>query len=135
MRPHALTTLTLAVLLSAACSSKSSTGTCDGACAHYLKCKSADNPENRNACLPECAKRSLSADELRQFEQTDCAAAIAQVEEQSGGGGGTAGGGGGSNDCQGCVWDGTSCTYYSQGNWGAGAFSGAAIGCDAKCCQ
>lgn len=44
------------------------------------------------------------------------------------------GGGGGGNDCTGCVWDGTSCTYYSQSNWGQGPWSGAAISCNPACC-
>jgi hypothetical protein len=51
------------------------------------------------------------------------------------GGGSTTGGNTGGSQCDGCVWDGSACTWYSQSNWGAGPFSGAASECDPACCR
>ena len=115
-------------------SSSSAVATCDDACAHYLTCKGADDAANRQQCNSDCAGMGLSSDQLSQFTQSDCASAIATVE---GTGQTTGGGGGGSagSDCNGCTWDGSSCIWLSQSNWGAGPYSGAASSCDAKCCQ
>ena len=108
----------------------SAVATCDDACAHYLGCKGADDATNRQQCNSDCAGMGLSSDQLLQFTQSDCASAIATVE----GTGGQSQGGGGS-DCNGCTWDGSSCIWLSQSNWGSGAYSGAYTSCDAKCCQ
>ena len=145
MRTMTIIAAVLSALLAVACSANyadgrgaAAKGTCDGACEHYLTCKGSDNTQNRQTCVASCGQKGLSADQLRQFEQQNCATAIAQVENNAQGGGGGGGGSGsssGGSDCNGCVWDGSSCTWYSQSNWGAGAYSGAAISCEARCCQ
>lgn len=114
-------------------SGSSAVATCDDACAHYLTCKGADDAANRRQCTSDCAGMGLSSEQLAQFTQTDCTSAIAQVEGT--GDQGQGGGGSGSSDCNGCTWDGSSCIWLSQSNWGAGPYSGAYSTCDAKCCQ
>ena len=51
-----------------------------------------------------------------------------------GAGGGSSGSGSGGSDCNGCVWDGSACMWYSQSDWGAGDYSGAATECASSCC-
>jgi hypothetical protein len=120
---------------SAALPAGASAGTCDASCEHYLQCRAnGGNADAQQQCVAACAKMRLSSQQLSGFEQTDCASAIAIVEGQ----GGTQSGGAkksSSSACTGCVWDGSSCIWMSQSNWGAGAYSGAYSSCDAACCR
>jgi len=110
-------------------------GTCEGACRHYLKC--AGHPELLPQCVMACSAEGYGADFMGWFQSLDCASAItviAMLEAQSRG---LQGGQGASQskECDGCRWDGTSCAWYSQGNWGTNvAYSGAVITCDNACC-
>ena len=111
-------------------------GTCDGACAHYLMCKAAENTANRAQCNHICAGEGYTAQQLADFEQADCATAIAAIEgtggTTSGGttsGGTTSGGttsGGTATDCNGCQWDGSSCIWISPST---GLYQACGTGC------
>jgi len=109
-------------------------GTCDASCNHYLQCKGNYDPNAKSACLTKCAQMNLTQQQLLQYEATDCTTAIWQAENS----GGTSGNGGTStpksSECNGCVWDGSSCIWLSQSNWGAGPYSGAYSSCKAYCC-
>jgi len=66
------------------------TGTCEGACGHYMACKRVDEPATREACLSECREIFSSSETLREFERLDCEDVIGFVEGQSGRGPGQA---------------------------------------------
>lgn len=107
-------------------------GTCEAACRHYLECKGIADPVASQSCLAKCAQAGYAPQVLASYVQTDCASAITIVEGAPAAGGST--GGSGSKDCQGCVWDGSSCIWMSSGNWGSGPYSGASTACDPSCC-
>jgi hypothetical protein len=70
------------------------TGTCDGACRHYLRCKGESSPNVYGACVQECEMIFVEDDEpdsvsLGMFEQLDCPDAIGFVEGTSGRGPGS----------------------------------------------
>ena len=112
------------------------TGTCDSACQHYLQCKGINDPTTQNQCVTKCAQAGYKPQALDSFLKTDCASAIFIVEGSGNKAGGSAGGGGATTgkECQGCVWDGSSCIWMSSGNWGSGPYSGAYTACNAACC-
>ncbi len=107
-------------------------GTCAASCTHYLQCKGNVDPNAHPACVTKCQAMNLTQQQLSQYEATDCATAIWQAENA----GGTSGTGTkpSASECNGCVWDGSSCIWLSSGNWGAGPYSGAASSCKAYCC-
>jgi hypothetical protein len=118
---------------------------CDVFCNHYLGCKGIQDPNTWQACHGECLKANADPNLLYQYAQTDCATAVSMIDGngQQGGmqqqpqGGQQQQGGGprpGSKECDGCVRDGDSCVWVSQGNWGAGPYSGAAADCARSCC-
>lgn len=115
-------------------------GGCAGACTHLLGC--AGQPEQQAYCVSECGAAGHDATFLDWFLTTDCQTALTVVAMLAGGGdnaGGaqqaqTGGQAARSKDCDGCVWDGSSCTWYSESSWGQGAYSGALIGCASSCC-
>jgi len=103
-------------------------GSCDGACAHYLTCKQIDTPDNRSQCTQQCDGLGLTPDQLANYEATDCATAIADIDGTGSSGGGTGtSSGGGATDCKGCAWDGSSCIYLTGSN-------GDYFNCDSACC-
>lgn len=69
------------------------TGTCGGACAHYLACKAERghevNDSSRRTCELECAEVFSGVEALVAFESLSCEDAIAFVEGKSGRGPGT----------------------------------------------
>lgn len=95
--------LALCVLLAAACSRQPrperprlTTGTCEGACRHYMGCKRLDSPVVFDACVAECREiftegGESDRDSLRDYERLSCSAATAFVEGASGRGPGEAG--------------------------------------------
>jgi hypothetical protein len=110
---------------------------CERGCAHYLQCRGVTDERTFGACVQQCTRMRYSEADLASFERTDCAAAIAIVEgkqqapaqqqqqQQK------------SSECNGCVWDGSSCMWVSQSNWGTGPnspYSGAVSSCNAYCC-
>jgi len=93
-----------------------------------------DDERTMNACIQQCVKMRYSAADLASYQQTDCATAISIVE---GTGTQQQSSGSKSSECQGCVWDGSSCVWISQGNWGSGPnnpYSGAVSSCNSYCC-
>jgi hypothetical protein len=114
-------------------SNDASAGTCDNACQHYLACKGVNDPTTHNQCVNKCVQAGYKTEVLANFIKTDCASAIFIVEGQGNTGGGT-GGATTAKECQGCVWDGSSCIWMSSSNWGSGPYSGAWTACNAACC-
>lgn len=88
------------------------------------------------SCVVDCAVGGYDFAFLSWFESLDCASAVlvilaldAQQRGLSQQGGGSSGGSSGNSNCDGCVWDGSTCAWYSQGNWGTNvAYSGAGGG-------
>jgi hypothetical protein len=56
------------------------TGTCDGACDHYLSCKQRDDQASRQRCLSECPQVFSDAQSLRMFENLSCRDAVEFVD-------------------------------------------------------
>lgn len=111
-------------------------GSCAGACRHLVACVGA-GPADGARCLGDCQAAGYAPGFLKTFEQADCATAIAIAQALSGAGqqGQAQGLPGKPSDCNGCVWDGDTCAWYSQSNWGSNvAYSGAVMTCDSACC-
>jgi hypothetical protein len=109
---------------------------CSAVCTHYLRCKMALSPQNLSACIPQCVAVGSPAPLMAYYVTTDCPTAIALLENPPSGNQAPAQPQGGARDpaCNGCVWDGSSCIWLSQSNWGPGPYSGAAADCKPSCC-
>jgi hypothetical protein len=66
------------------------TGTCEGACSHYLVCKGEGAPtQARQSCVRECGdifvhEGQVDSASLRDFERLSCTEAVAFVEGNGG---------------------------------------------------
>jgi hypothetical protein len=63
----------------------SQTGTCEGACRHYVSCKDDERPEAFRGCMSDCGEifvydGEADRDSLRAFEGLECSDAIAFVD-------------------------------------------------------
>lgn len=56
------------------------TGTCDGACAHYVQCKPGHASADRARCLAECPDVFSDRDSLMTYESLACEDAIEYVD-------------------------------------------------------
>jgi hypothetical protein len=56
------------------------TGTCAGACDHYLACKRDDDPAKRVQCVRECGDIFSDEDSLMAFESLSCRDAVEYVD-------------------------------------------------------
>jgi hypothetical protein len=56
------------------------TGTCDGACAHYVSCKGGPDKADRDRCRTECPDVFGDRDSLMAFESLSCANAVEYVD-------------------------------------------------------
>lgn len=56
------------------------TGTCDGACSHYLDCKPGAKPADRARCTAECPDVFADRDSLMAFESLSCSNAVEYVD-------------------------------------------------------
>ena len=56
------------------------TGTCDGACAHYIECKPGARPEDRLRCQRECPDVFSDRDSLMAFESLSCKDTVEYVD-------------------------------------------------------
>lgn len=65
------------------------TGTCDGACSHYLECKGSHDPTAHQACVQDCDQVFQDRESIRAFESLECPDTIEYVEGSSGHGPGT----------------------------------------------
>jgi hypothetical protein len=64
---------------------RSPTGTCPGACEHYLLCKGTpDDRETMSACVDECRAIYDDASVLAAYERLECEKAVAFIEGSSG---------------------------------------------------
>jgi hypothetical protein len=58
------------------------TGTCEGACDHYLACKDAHTPAAEQSCVTECRQVFADEESLRAFESLSCRDAVEYVDGQ-----------------------------------------------------
>lgn len=56
------------------------TGTCDGACAHYVQCKPGHAEIDRSRCLAECPEVLSDRDSLMAYESLACQDAVEYVD-------------------------------------------------------
>ncbi len=94
MRPRILAMLIGGLLAYTSCGHRSilitrhTTGTCRGACSHYLSCKERRGhevtEETRLACRTECREVFGSPETIRAFEGLSCEETLAFVEGPSG---------------------------------------------------
>jgi hypothetical protein len=56
------------------------TGTCDGACAHYVECKPGHSDVDRSRCQAECPGVLSDRDSLMAYENLSCKDAVEFVD-------------------------------------------------------
>ncbi len=56
------------------------TGTCDGACAHYIECKPGHSEADRRRCTLECPEVFSDRDSLMGYESLACHDAVEYVD-------------------------------------------------------
>lgn len=56
------------------------TGTCDGACSHYVSCKAGAGPLERKRCAAECPDVFSDRDSLMAYESLSCTDAVEFVD-------------------------------------------------------
>jgi hypothetical protein len=56
------------------------TGTCDGACDHYVECRPGHAPADRERCLHECPEVLSDRDALVSFELLECDEVLSFVD-------------------------------------------------------
>jgi hypothetical protein len=59
------------------------TGTCDGACAHYVQCKPGHSDADRARCMTECPNVFSDRDSLMAYESLSCDNAVEYVDGRS----------------------------------------------------
>ena len=59
------------------------TGTCDGACAHYVSCKSGAGDNEMHRCTQECPDVFGDRESLMAFESLTCPDAVEYVDGTS----------------------------------------------------
>lgn len=59
------------------------TGTCQGACSHYVECKPGAQSEDRTRCENECPQVFSDRDSLMAYESLSCANAVEYVDGTS----------------------------------------------------
>jgi hypothetical protein len=56
------------------------TGTCDGACAHYVECKPGHSDVDGKRCRTECPDVFSDQDSLKEYEKMSCQDAVEYVD-------------------------------------------------------
>ncbi len=56
------------------------TGTCEGACAHYIECKPGHADRDRARCASECPQVFSDRDSLMAYESLSCKDAVEYVD-------------------------------------------------------
>lgn len=56
------------------------TGTCDGACAHYIECKPGHPEADRRTCIQECPQVFSDRDSIMGYESLACHDAVEYVD-------------------------------------------------------
>jgi hypothetical protein len=59
------------------------TGTCEGACAHYIECKPGHPESDRRRCNEECPQVFSDRDSLMAYESLTCGDAVEYVDGNS----------------------------------------------------
>jgi hypothetical protein len=59
------------------------TGTCEGACDHYIECKPGHPSEAMTRCRTECPQAFSDEDSLRGFESLSCKDTLEYVDGNS----------------------------------------------------
>ena len=59
------------------------TGTCDGACAHYIQCKPGHGDADRRRCVAECPDVFSDRDSLMAYESLTCDDAVEFIDGQA----------------------------------------------------
>jgi len=59
------------------------TGTCEGACEHYIECKPGHPSEAMTKCRTECPQAFSDEDSLRGFESLSCKDTLEYVDGNS----------------------------------------------------
>lgn len=59
------------------------TGTCEGACAHYVECKPGHAEADRVRCRNECPQVFADSDSLMSYESLACKDAVEYVDGTS----------------------------------------------------
>jgi hypothetical protein len=59
------------------------TGTCEGACAHYVQCKPGHRDVDRNQCALECPEVLSDRDSLMAYESLACDDAVEYIDGQA----------------------------------------------------
>ena len=59
------------------------TGTCQGACAHYIECKPGAQSSDRKRCETECPDAFSDRDSLMAYESLSCKNAVEYVDGTS----------------------------------------------------
>jgi hypothetical protein len=56
------------------------TGTCDGACSHYVTCKSGAGADDKRRCNQECPDVFSDRDSLMAYESLECHDAVEYID-------------------------------------------------------
>jgi hypothetical protein len=56
------------------------TGTCEGACDHYIECKPGHSDHDRKRCVAECPNVFDDRDSLMAYESLSCKDAVEYVD-------------------------------------------------------
>lgn len=56
------------------------TGTCDGACSHYVECKAGHSDADRSRCTMECPDVFRDSDSLMGYESLSCEDAVEYID-------------------------------------------------------
>lgn len=56
------------------------TGTCDGACSHYVECKPGHSADDRSRCAVECPDVFRDVDSLMGYESLSCKDAVEYID-------------------------------------------------------
>lgn len=56
------------------------TGTCDGACAHYIECKPGHPEADRTRCQTECPDVFTDRDSIMGYESLSCKDAVEYID-------------------------------------------------------
>ena len=59
------------------------TGTCHGACSHYVECKQGAQSDDRTRCEAECPDVFSDRDSLMAYESLSCSNAVEYVDGTS----------------------------------------------------
>ncbi|MCU0693835.1 MAG: hypothetical protein MUF54_20805 [Polyangiaceae bacterium] len=112
---------------------------CSRGCDHLAMCQTCLR-DNAGQCMDAASCAQTCRTTQGGLDAARCVLGVTNCDGNAlnscvGQGAPAAQGTGKSKDCDGCAWDGSACTWFSQSNWGPGPYSGAAAPCDPSCCR